>query len=35
MAQWGKVLAAKPDNLSSIPRTHIVERERLLLLVVL
>ena len=24
MVQWVKVLDAKPDNLSSIPRTHIV-----------
>lgn len=26
MAQWAKVLDAKPDNLSLIPRTHMVER---------
>jgi hypothetical protein len=25
MAQWEKVLAAKPDDLSSIPREHVVE----------
>jgi hypothetical protein len=25
MAQQGKVLAAKPDNLSSNPRIHMVE----------
>ena len=25
MAQWVKALATKPDNLSSIPVTHIVE----------
>lgn len=27
MAQWVKILAAKPDNLSSIPGTHVVEGE--------
>lgn len=28
MAQWVRVLSAKPDNLSLIPRTYIkVERE--------
>lgn len=26
-AQWVKEFAAKPDNLSSIPRTHVVEGE--------
>ena len=25
MAQWVKVLAPKPDNLSSIPETHMLE----------
>ena len=28
MAQWIKVLAAKPNNLAWILRTHEVERER-------
>lgn len=27
MVQWGKKLAAKSDDLSSVPRTHLVERE--------
>jgi hypothetical protein len=27
MVQQVKVLAAKPDDLSSIPRTHMIERE--------
>jgi hypothetical protein len=27
MAQWIKVLASKPDYLSSIPRTHTVEEK--------
>ena len=27
MAQWVKALAAKLDNLSSIPGTHMVEEE--------
>lgn len=31
VAQQGKVLAAKPDDLNSIPRTHILERENQLL----
>lgn len=26
MAQWTKVSATKPDNLFSVPRTHMVER---------
>ena len=26
MALWVKVLAAKPDDMSSIPRTHVVEK---------
>lgn len=26
MAQWTKVSATKPDNLLSVPRTHMVER---------
>lgn len=25
MAQWTKVSATKPDNLFSVPRTHMVE----------
>lgn len=29
MAQWVKVLARKPDDLSSIPRTHKVEENGL------
>jgi hypothetical protein len=28
MAQWVKALAAKPDNLNSIPRTHMMEGEK-------
>lgn len=27
MVQWGKKLATKSDDLSSVPRTHLVERE--------
>jgi hypothetical protein len=27
MAQWVKVLASKPKDLSLIPETHMVERE--------
>lgn len=27
MVQWGKVLATKPNNLSSIPGTYKVESE--------
>lgn len=27
MTQWVKTLAYKPDNLNSIPKTHVVERE--------
>ena len=27
MSQWVKVLAAEKDNLSSVPRTHVVEGE--------
>jgi hypothetical protein len=27
MTQWVKVLAAKPDNLSSIPRTYVLKDE--------
>lgn len=27
MGRWVKVLATRPDNLCSIPRTHMVERE--------
>lgn len=27
MVQWGKKLAGKSDDLSSVPRTHLVERE--------
>lgn len=27
MAQWGKELAAKPEDLRLIPRTYMVERE--------
>jgi hypothetical protein len=27
MAQWAKAIVAKPDNLSSIPRTHKVEEK--------
>ena len=29
-SQWVKVLAAKPDDLSSIPGTHTVEENQLL-----
>ena len=29
MAQQVKALAAKPDNLSSIPKTHMVEAENI------
>lgn len=29
MAQWAKVLATKVDSLSSIPETHMVEKENL------
>lgn len=35
MSQREKVLAAKPDHLSSIPRTHMVEKGSQLLQVVL
>lgn len=35
MAHWVKTLAAKPESPSSIPRTHMVEKENLLLHVVL
>lgn len=35
MAQYIKVLAAKPEHLNSIPRTHMVERENQFLKVVL
>lgn len=35
MAQWGKVLAAKTGKLSSIPRTHMVEGDNLVLKAVL
>ena len=35
MAQWMRVLTTKPGNLSSIPRTHMVEGENRLLQVVL
>ena len=35
MAQWVKVPAAKPDHLSSIPGTNMVEKENQLLQVVL
>jgi hypothetical protein len=28
MAQWVKVLATKPDDLSSIPGTHMTEEEK-------
>lgn len=35
MGQWVEVLAAKFDDLSSIPRTYMVERENGLLQVVL
>jgi hypothetical protein len=31
MAQWGRVLATKPDDLSSDPGTHMVEGENELL----
>lgn len=27
MAQWGKALATKPDDLSLAPETHVVEEE--------
>lgn len=27
MARWIKAFIAKPDNLNSIPDTHVVERE--------
>lgn len=30
MAQWVKVLVAKPDNLSSVSGTHVVEGKILL-----
>lgn len=29
--EWEKVLAAKPDDLNSIPKTHLVEEEDCLL----
>lgn len=35
MAQWVKVLASKPVDLSSIPKTHAVEGENQLTKVVL
>lgn len=35
MAQWGKALATKFDNLSLIPRTYMVLGEEYLLSVVL
>lgn len=35
MAQWIKVLAAKPDNLSSICRTHKLEGSNQFLQVIL
>lgn len=28
MVQWVEVIAAKPEDLSSIPRTHVVEGEK-------
>lgn len=34
MAQYARVLAAEPDNLSSIPGTHVMEGEYQLLKVV-
>ena len=27
MAQWVKALVAKPEDLSSFPRSHIIEKE--------
>lgn len=30
MAQWGRELATKCDNLSSVPRTHVVEENLVL-----
>lgn len=27
MAQWGKALATNPDDLSSIPGIHMVDRD--------
>lgn len=33
MAQWVEVLAAKPDNVRSIPGSYIVERDQLPLVV--
>jgi hypothetical protein len=35
MARWIRVLATKPDNLSSIPAAHLLEEENQLLQVVL
>lgn len=35
MAQWMRVLVSKPGNSSSMPRCHIVEREKGLSQVVL
>ena len=35
MAQWARPLGAKPGDLSSSPRSHIVEGENLLSQVVL
>lgn len=35
MAQWIKTLAIKPSHLSSIPQTHMAERKKELLKVVL
>jgi hypothetical protein len=31
MTKWAKILAAKPSDLGSIPRTHMVEPENPLL----
>jgi hypothetical protein len=31
MAQWVRVIAAKPDDLSSIPEPHVLERKNPLL----
>ena len=35
MAQWVKVPTAKPDNLGSVPDTHVLEGENRLLKAVL
>jgi hypothetical protein len=35
MAQLVKALAVKPDNLSVIPETHVVERDNQLLEIIL